>query len=221
MSKKNAWALTLGAMVLGIAIVGVSGCSGQRASTATLQAELDAANAEKQAAVDKAAAAQQELDALKASQSASASAEATKPAGSSSGTSTPAKVVTVKQFSFVTKVTEGSTNKITADYAQMLTGKAAAKAATAHGDESPPPNDYYIVNDNKMLRKLSVKGGIKVTVTSNADGTADPSGHTVSFAKWASYYSAPDEGNDTIRTAPYWLTIKNGVVTAISQQYLP
>ena len=81
---------------------------------------------------------------------------------------------------------------ITADYAQMLSGDAAAAAATAHGDESPPPNDYYIVNDNKKLRKLPVRPGISVTVTTNSDGTSDPTGHAVTFARLGVELLGPD-----------------------------
>jgi hypothetical protein len=37
------------------------------------------------------------------------------------------------------------------DRAILYTGEAANKAAAAHGDETPVPNDYYIVNDNPKV----------------------------------------------------------------------
>jgi hypothetical protein len=43
---------------------------------------------------------------------------------------------------------------LTFDKVEFLTGAAAEKAAKAHGDTVD--NDYYIVNDNTMLRKLGV-----------------------------------------------------------------
>ena len=41
---------------------------------------------------------------------------------------------------------------MTFDLAYFLTGDAANQAAAEHGDETPVPNDYYIVNDNPSLR---------------------------------------------------------------------
>ncbi len=127
-----------------------------------------------------------------------------------------------RQFAFVKDVTEnGSTYTVVADYAQFLTGAEAAASAAAHGDESPPPNDYYIANDNKKLRTLPVKSGIKVTLTALDDGTSDPEGYKVSLEKWAGYYAAPTADTGSITNGPYWLTITDGVVTAIAEQYTP
>ncbi|MCU1499730.1 MAG: hypothetical protein JWM47_3683 [Acidimicrobiales bacterium] len=42
------------------------------------------------------------------------------------------------------------------DKVEFLTGDAAAEAATEAGDESPPPNGYYIVNENQTVRRLAV-----------------------------------------------------------------
>jgi len=129
---------------------------------------------------------------------------------------------TTKQFTFVKNVTvSGGKTEVVADYAQYLTGTAAAASASAHGDESPPPNDYYIANDNKKLRTLPVKSGIKVTLTALDDGTSDPEGYKVSLAKWAGYYAAPTEDSGGITGGPYWFTITDGVVTAITEQYTP
>ncbi len=129
---------------------------------------------------------------------------------------------TTKQFTFIKDVTiKGGKTTISADFAQFLTGKAAADSATAHGDESPPPNDYYIANDNKKLRTLPVKSGIKVSLTALDDGTSDPEGYKVSLSKWAGYYAAPTPDTGSITGGPYWITITNSVVTAIEEQYTP
>lgn len=66
-----------------------------------------------------------------------------------------------------------------------------------------------------------MKSGISVTVTSNSDGTTDPSGHSISLANWAANYSSPTADNAGLREAPYWITVKGGVVIKIEQQYLP
>ena len=142
-----------------------------------------------------------------------------------SATTTPpdtAASTSARQFSFVKDVTEsGGTYAVVADYAQFLTGAAAAASASAHGDESPPPNDYYIANDTKKLRTLPVKSGIKVVLTALDDGTSDPEGYKVSLEKWAGYYAAPTADTGSITGGPYWLTITDGVVTAIAEQYTP
>lgn len=128
----------------------------------------------------------------------------------------------VRQFTFVKNVTaSGGKTSVAADYAQFLTGKAAADSATAHGDESPPPNDYYIANDNKKLRTIPVKPGISVKLTARDDGTSEPNGYKVSLAKWASYYASPTDNTGGITGGPYWFTITDGVVTAIEEQYTP
>jgi hypothetical protein len=53
---------------------------------------------------------------------------------------------------------------ITFDLIQFFTGEAATKAAAEDGEESPPPNDYYIRNVNSRLRTLPVQSGAPITV---------------------------------------------------------
>jgi len=143
------------------------------------------------------------------------------PTATSTSTTPPPAAETKKQFTFVKAATAGSKPTVNADFAEWLTGSAANAAAKAHGDESPPPNDYYIVNDNKQLRTLPVKTGIMVKLTARDDGTSEPEGYTVPFAAWASYYASPADDNRGIIDGPYWFTITDGVVTAIEEQYTP
>lgn len=134
---------------------------------------------------------------------------------------TPPTAKSTRQFTFVKSATAGSKPTVSADFAEWLTGSTANAAATAHGDESPPPNDYYIVNDDKQLRTLPVKAGLMVKLTARDDGTSEPEGYTVPFAAWASYYASPVDDNRGIIDGPYWFTITDGVVTAIEEQYTP
>lgn len=105
------------------------------------------------------------------------------------------------------------------DYVLWLTGAEANAAATAHGDESPPPNDYYVVNDNPRIREFPIQPGIPVTVVTNDDGTSDADGHTITLAQWVSALSGPNAG--AFKSTIYWITITNGTVTAIEAQYVP
>lgn len=114
---------------------------------------------------------------------------------------------------------DGGTWKLSIDYVQFLTGGAAADAATAHGDESPPPNDFYVVNDNPKIREFPVQAGIGVVVVTNDDGTSDPGGHALSLSQWASALSGPNGA--VFRSSIYWVTVTDGTITAIRAQYTP
>ncbi len=105
------------------------------------------------------------------------------------------------------------------DYVLFLTGAEAAAAATAHGDESPPPNDYYVVNDNPLLRDFPIRPGIPVTVVTNDDGTSDSDGHTITLDQWVAALSGPSAG--AYRASIYWVTITDATITAIEAQYVP
>lgn len=105
------------------------------------------------------------------------------------------------------------------DYVQFLTGGEAADAATVHGDESPPPNDYYIVNDNPWIREFPIQASIPVTVVTNNDGTSDPAGHTITLDQWIAALSGPSA--DAYKASLYWVTTSNGIVTEIDAQYVP
>lgn len=129
-------------------------------------------------------------------------------------------VVTERQPGLIVEIlgaSGGYTMRI--DYVLWLTGPEANAAATAHGDESPPPNDYYVVNDNPKIREFPIKNGIPVTVVTNADGTSDSEGHTISLDEWVAALSGPNAG--AFRATIYWITITDGTITAIEAQYVP
>ncbi len=126
-----------------------------------------------------------------------------------------------RHFCYVTDVlNETGTTMITVDYADLLTGPEAAAAAAAAGEESPPPNDYWISNVNPLLRTFPVRPGISVKLTSTSEGTV-PDGYTVSLGQWQDFYVGMSPGMEVVRHVPYWITIENGEVTFIEEQYLP
>ena len=105
---------------------------------------------------------------------------------------------------------------ITFDLIQFFVGEAATKAAAEDGKESPPPNDYYIRNVNSRLRTLPVRSDAPITVNvlaaqSTGSSTKDVS---VTLDELAGYF--PNSG-----TAPFWITVEQGQVTKIAQQFLP
>jgi hypothetical protein len=105
---------------------------------------------------------------------------------------------------------------ITFDLIQFYTGDAATQAALEDHKESPPPNDYYIRNVNPRLRTLPVRVDAPITVNvlaAQATGSATKD-VPVTLAKLASYF--PNTG-----TPPFWITVDQGQVTKIAQQFLP
>lgn len=143
--------------------------------------------------------------------------EAEEAATADSGT--PA-VVTERQPGLIVEITgTPSAYTMRIDYVLWLEGQAAIDAAAAHGDESPPPNDYYVVNDNPKIRSFPIQSGIPVTVVTNADGTSDSEGHTITLDQWVAALSGPSA--HAFKATIYWITITDGTVTAIEAQYVP
>lgn len=95
------------------------------------------------------------------------------------------------------------------DLAYFLTGDDAEQAAQKKGEEVT--NDYFIVNDNPKLRTLVVRGNAKVTVLAGDSG----SGPETEASNVADF--AVDRHED----AGFWVTVQDGLVTAIEEQYQP
>jgi hypothetical protein len=114
------------------------------------------------------------------------------------------------------KTVDPDQQTITFDLIQFFTGDAATKAAAEDGEESPPPNDYYIRNVNSRLRTLPVRSDAPITVNVLAAGSTGSATKDVSvtLAELATYF--PNSG-----TAPFWLTVDQGQVTKAAQQFLP
>lgn len=119
------------------------------------------------------------------------------------------------RFAFVAKAsTKGSTVELSLDYADFLTGDAAAKAAAADGEESPPPNDYYISNKNTKLRTFAVKKGAKfIVMGADPDDTSE-----LSAAQFASAISSNLDG---AADAGYWFVIKDEMIRSGKEQWTP
>jgi hypothetical protein len=114
------------------------------------------------------------------------------------------------------KTVDPDRRTITFDLIQFFTGEAATKAAAEDDKESPPANDYYIRNVNPRLRTLPVATDAPITVNVLAAQTTGSSTKDVSVTleKLAGYF--PNSG-----TPPFWITVAQGQVTRIAQQYLP
>jgi hypothetical protein len=101
----------------------------------------------------------------------------------------------------------------TFDLVQWFTGDAATKAAAEDGEESPPPNDYYIRNVNPRLRTLPIAAGARLTLTrlTMGQGGNAAGGIEVDLATVAA------NGLDHL----FWATVQGGQIARLEEQYVP
>jgi hypothetical protein len=105
------------------------------------------------------------------------------PTTSASPTLSPSPTVTPfthpdPDFGYVTGLTTtGSVTKLSFDRATLEHGAAAASAAAAHGQTVE--DDYFIVNDNKLIRTFALSPTVVVTGSSNLSGDVGPKPSTL------------------------------------------
>lgn len=112
------------------------------------------------------------------------------------------------------QVVSTSDDEIEFDLACWFVGDAAARAATEDGEESPPPNDYYIRNLNATVRTVAI--GDDVMVVWYPD-IGDPSSETtVGYSEWAD--AIDDRGEFTLGV---WIEVEDGAISEIREQWVP
>jgi hypothetical protein len=110
------------------------------------------------------------------------------------------------------------------DLAYLLTGEEANQAAAEHGDEVPVPNDYYIVNDNPKLRTLVLAPDLELALLDwNHCCDTFIEGDLTTFASAVEADEIVTVGEQIYygSLSPYWVTVEEGVVTRVEEQYLP
>ncbi len=137
-------------------------------------------------------------------------------------TATPAAA---ERFGYIRSVsTAGPVATLAFDEAEFLTGKEAQKAAERDGvipPGEPVPNDYYIRNPDKATKTYPIANDASITAKrcplcrKGKPGELGP--FLASFMEGRQTYAAPYRG----RYALYWLTIENGRVVAVDEQYVP
>jgi hypothetical protein len=130
-----------------------------------------------------------------------------------------------ERFGYIRSVsTAGPAATLAFDEAEFLTGDAAQKAAEEDGVVAPGetvPNDYYIRNRDQTTQTLRIANDAKITAKRcplcrhGRDGQLDP--FLASFMKRRQTFADPYRGKYSL----YWLTIRNGEVAAIDEQYVP
>jgi hypothetical protein len=105
------------------------------------------------------------------------------------------------------------------DLAYFLTGDEANEAAAEAGDETPVPNDYYIVNDNPKLRLVPLATDVTVRYIPTANCCEPVEANEDQFLEWMGETNQTDFPDK--RYSYWWITVEGGQVTEIEQQYLP
>ena len=109
--------------------------------------------------------------------------------------------------------TAWTASSIDFDLACFYSGDAATAEAAARGEESPPPNDYIITNDNATLRSVPV--------------AIDAIGHRLDInialetVPFDEFVANPGEFQVCFDFCLVWLYVNNGEVTEVVSQYVP
>ena len=110
------------------------------------------------------------------------------------------------------------------DLACFYTGEEANEQAAQRGDEVPVPNDVYIVNQNTTIRNLTVDPSVKLKLLDwNRCCDPRPGADLDAFASALGneQFVEMDGRSYAGSLSPYWVTIENGIVTRIEEQFLP
>ncbi|HEX6580786.1 MAG TPA: hypothetical protein VF195_07935 [Actinomycetota bacterium] len=104
--------------------------------------------------------------------------------------------------------------RLVIDIQQWFTDEEAIAAAIEDGVIEPGeiiPNGYYIRNDNPRWRTIEIDPAAKVSLTTYPYGQIDDP-QIVSLERFADL---------AIDWSEYWITMAEGKVVAIGQQYIP
>jgi hypothetical protein len=120
-----------------------------------------------------------------------------------------------RYFVAATAVRDGAPPTVEFDLAYLLTGRQAEQAAADHGDLLE--TDYYIVNDNPLLRALPVSPVIQVSyVPEGACCSLRPG----SFEPWAAAINEEFANDYAGPDAYWWITVQAGEIVRIEEQFL-
>ena len=109
--------------------------------------------------------------------------------------------------------------RLIVDMQQWFTDQEAVDAALEDGVHPSEAgiNGYYIRNENPRWRIVEVESDAPVALTTPPHGQIDDP-TVVVLPRFGALFWASDE---YLRYSPYWITVRDGVVVRIDEQYLP
>jgi hypothetical protein len=114
------------------------------------------------------------------------------------------------------RVLDGPPVALEFDLAYLLTGREATQAAAEHGVTLEA--DYFIVNDDPLLRRIPVSPLVRVRYIPTGvccdlqDGLFDP---------WAASVNEELQTDYAGKDAYWWINVSAGQIVRIEEQYLP
>jgi hypothetical protein len=141
--------------------------------------------------------------------------------------SSPSPVYTAledgRHFGYVRSV-DPAARTIEFDLAYFLSGKEADRAyQEATGDTGHVPNDHFVVNDNPLLRTLTLAPDARLRLLDwNHCCETFFDGDLSLFAQAIQQQTDVTDGDLIYRgQSQWWITVENGLVTQIEEQYSP
>lgn len=132
------------------------------------------------------------------------------------------------QTVYINQLTSNASgNEVTVEPIEWYQGEAARQAFQAHEQEPDmdgPPDDYYIVNNHKPLETYTISPDAVVLMqiydrTGNLEDMDINSNESITLAKFDQIFA--DKEHLDLSNFPYHITIKDGKVVSIVQQYIP
>jgi hypothetical protein len=125
-----------------------------------------------------------------------------------------------RHYVYAKEVADGSAGpELTFDLAYFYTGEEAAQVAADRGDESPPPNDYYIVNDNPKLRTMPIAPDAIVRYVPDGTCCNPKAGDLDAWSEAVNGTAQTDYPN--MRYTGWWITVRDGAIERIAMQWVP
>ena len=125
-----------------------------------------------------------------------------------------------RHFVYARSVSEGATGpELTFDLAYFYMGEEAAQVAADRGDESPPTNGYYIVNDNPMLRTMPIAPSAMVRYVPERSVLRAEAGEPRRVERGRERHGETDYPN--MRYVGWWITVQDGEIVRIVMQWVP
>jgi hypothetical protein len=127
-----------------------------------------------------------------------------------------------RHFGYVRSV-DADAGTIEFDLAYFLSGEEANAAYQEAGGTGPVPNDHFVVNDNPKLRTLTLAPDVRLRLLDwNHCCETFFDGDLALFAKAIGARADVADGDLIYRgQSQWWITVENGFVTEIEEQYSP
>jgi hypothetical protein len=127
-----------------------------------------------------------------------------------------------RHFGYVRSV-DVDARTIEFDLAYFLSGEEANAAYQAAGGTGPVPNDHFVVNDNPKLRTLPLAPDVRLRLLDwNHCCETFFDGDLALFGQAIEEQGDVTDGDLIYRgQSQWWITVENGLVTEIEEQYSP